>query len=215
MNELKVFSSSEFGDLGVMLIEGKEHFPATQCAKILGHENPSRAVRKYCKGVTKMVTPSEGGVQTTNYIPEGDLYRLIVRSQLPAAEKFERWIFDEVLPSIRKNGAYTPNLEELIAKTATAVVSEVMKQIVPIITSAKAHTELSDKPPKKAVKRYKYTTPSKISMLSPQLKQKVDDMLCSGKYSCQEVANYITNSCGMEISQMAVNRYAHSSLWDY
>ena len=57
MNELKVFSSTEFGELGIMLIDGKEYFPATQCAAILGHENPARAVRKYCKGVTKMVTP--------------------------------------------------------------------------------------------------------------------------------------------------------------
>ena len=47
MNELKVFKNSEFGELGVLMIEGKEYFPATQCAKIIGHENPARAVRKY------------------------------------------------------------------------------------------------------------------------------------------------------------------------
>lgn len=57
MNELKVFSSSEFGELGVMLINEKKYFPATQCAVILDRENPARAVRKYCKGVTKTVPP--------------------------------------------------------------------------------------------------------------------------------------------------------------
>lgn len=118
MNELKVFQNSEFGELGVLTIDGKEFFPATQCAKILGHENPARAIRKYCKGVTEMVTPTNGGNQATKFIPEGDLYRLIIRSKLPSAEKFERWVFDEVLLELRKNGSYGNNfnLEEVIAK---------------------------------------------------------------------------------------------------
>ena len=57
---------------------------------------------------------------------------MIIRSKLPSAEKFERWVFDEVLPELRKNGSYGNNfnLEEVIAKTATAVVSEVLKQII-------------------------------------------------------------------------------------
>ena len=99
-----------------MLINGKEYFPATLCAKIVGHENPARAIRKFCKGVTKMVTPTAGGSQEVNYISEGDLYRLIVSSKLPAAEKFERWIFDEVLPTIRKTGGYVNN-DELFINT--------------------------------------------------------------------------------------------------
>ena len=119
MEELRMFQSSEFGELGILLIDGKEYFPATQCAKIIGHQNPERAIRKYCKGVTKMVTPTDGGSQEINYIPEGDLYRLIVSSKLPAAEKFESWVFDEVLPSIRKTGSYTyqranPNEEKAL-----------------------------------------------------------------------------------------------------
>lgn len=119
MEELRIFQSSEFGELGILLIDEKEYFPATQCAKIIGHQNPERAVRKYCKGVTKMVTPTDGGSQEINYIPEGDLYRLIVSSKLPAAEKFESWVFDEVLPSIRKTGSYTyqranPNEEKAL-----------------------------------------------------------------------------------------------------
>ena len=53
-----------------------------------------------------MEVPTNGGNQTMLFIPEGDVYRLITHSKLPAAEQFERWVFDEVLPSIRKNGAY-------------------------------------------------------------------------------------------------------------
>ena len=206
MNELKVFQNSEFGELGVLTIDGKEFFPATQCAKILGHENPARAIRKYCKGVTEMVTPTNGGNQATKFIPEGDLYRLIIRSKLPSAEKFERWVFDEVLPELRKNGSYgnTFNLEEVIAKTATAVVSEVLKQIIP---TADNPTEQSQNVPKRKAKKYKHTQPSKIETLKPELKTKVDDMIASGEFSCQQIANFIMNNCDMYISQMSANRY--------
>ncbi|MEE0184840.1 MAG: hypothetical protein BHV95_03275 [Clostridiales bacterium Nov_37_41] len=206
MNELKVFQNSEFGELGVLTIDGKEFFPATQCAKILGHENPARAIRKYCKGVTEMVTPTNGGNQATKFIPEGDLYRLIIRSKLPSAEKFERWVFDEVLPELRKNGSYGNNfnLEEVIAKTATAVVSEVLKQIIP---TADNPTEQSQNVPKRKAKKYKHTQPSKIETLKPELKTKVDDMIASGEFSCQQIANFIMNNCDMYISQMSANRY--------
>lgn len=116
MNELKVFENSEFGKLNIMIIDGKEYFPAAECAKVLGYVRPADAIRDHCKGVVKMPTPSNGGVQEKGFIPEGDLYRLIARSKLPAAEKFERWVFDEVLPSIRKHGAYmTPQkIEEAL-----------------------------------------------------------------------------------------------------
>ena len=181
MNELKVFQNSEFGELGILLIDGKEYFPATQCAKIIGHQNPARAVRKYCKGVTKMVTPTEGGTQEINYIPEGDLYRLIVSSKLPAAERFERWVFDEVLPALRKNGSYgNINLEAVITQAVTMAVSETVRQIVPAIV-----TSMQEQPKqivrKQIAHRYQYRTPSKISLLPPALKEKVEEMILSGE----------------------------------
>lgn len=213
MNELKVFQNSEFGELGILLIDGKEYFPATQCAKIIGHQNPARAVRKYCKGVTKIDTPTDGGVQEVNFIAEGDLYRLIVHSRTPAAERFERWVFDEVLPALRKNGSYgNVNLEAVIAQAVTMAVSETVRQIVPaIVTSMQEH-------PKQIVRkqiehRYQYRTPSKISLLPPALKEKVEEMILSGDYSCQQIANYITNNSGIPISQMAVNRYKHQNFF--
>lgn len=144
MNELKVFQNSEFGELGVLIIDDKEFFPASQCAKILGYTNPRDAIKRHCK--SEGVVKHDGVSYTTNqhgftsqqiteikYISEGNLYRLIIRSKLPSAEEFERWVFDEVLPELRKNGSYGNNfnLEEVIAKTATAVVSEVLKQIIP------------------------------------------------------------------------------------
>lgn len=109
MNDLRIFSNTEFGELGIMLIDGNEYFPAHQCAKILGYSNPRDAVKRHCKseGVVKCDTPTASGNQNVNYINEGNLYRLIVSSKLPAAEKFEHWVFDEVLPTIRKTGSYS------------------------------------------------------------------------------------------------------------
>lgn len=214
MNELKVFSNTEFGELGVMIIDGKEYFPATQCAILLGHENPARAVRKYCKGVTKSVTPTNGGTQTVNYIPEGDLYRLIVSSRLPAAEKFERWVFDEVLPSIRKTGSYAPNIEEIIAKTASAVVSEVMKQIVPVITKAinKSDDPLEDirlmaiaqPSPRRKI------APGKIRKLDEKIRSQVDSMIISEQYSYRDISNYL-KQYGISVSETAICNYRKSA----
>lgn len=206
MNELKVFQNSEFGELGVLIIDGKEFFPASQCAAILGYKSPKDAISAHCKGAVKHRLPTNGGTQEVKYIPEGDLYRLIIRSKLPSAEKFERWVFDEVLPELRKNGSYGNNfnLEEVIAKTATAVVSEVLKQIIPTVNNP---TEQSQNVPKRKAKKYKHTQPSKIETLKPELKTKVDDMIASGEFSCQQIANFIMNNCDMYISQMSVNRY--------
>lgn len=212
MNELKVFQNSEFGELGIMLIDGKEYFPATQCAEILGYVKPRNAISRHCKGALKQGVLTEGGIQQVNYIPEGDLYRLIVNSRLPEAERFERWVFDEVLPALRKNGSYgNVNLEEVIAKAVTAAVTETVKQLVPILVIS---LQKQPKQPKQIARkqiehRYQYRTPSKISLLSPALKEKVEEMILSGGYSCRQIANYITNSSGVLISQMAVNRYKH------
>ena len=216
MNELKVFQNSEFGELGILLIDGKEYFPATQCAKVLGYKNPQDAIRSKCKGVRKMLTPSNGGLQETNYIPEGDLYRLIVNSKLPAAERFERWVFDEVLPALRKYDSYGEiQLEELIAKTVTMTVAETIKQLMPIFAQMQSaqQTQPEESPKKRIERKYQYRTPSKISMLPPVLKEKVEEMIVSNNYSCQQIANYIMNNSDIKISQMAVNRYAHQYFW--
>lgn len=99
-------SNSEFGKLDILVEDGKELFPATECARILGYTNPQRAIREHCKGVNNLVTPYSKGTQKKNFITEGDLWRLIIRSRLPAAQKFEKWLFDEVLPEIRRTGGY-------------------------------------------------------------------------------------------------------------
>lgn len=127
-NNLQVFNNTEFGELGVLVIDGKEYFPASECARILGYSNPRDAILRHCKpeGVVKhdgvSLTTNQYGISTEQvvektYITEGNLYRLIIRSKLPAAERFERWVFDEVLPTIRKHGLYATEkvLDEILA----------------------------------------------------------------------------------------------------
>ena len=106
MNELQIFNSGEFGEIRTIEIDGKPYFVGTDVAKALGYNNPRDAVSRHCKGVVKHDTPTSSGVQSMSYINEGDLYRLIMKSKLPSAEKFESWVMDEVLPTIRKTGSY-------------------------------------------------------------------------------------------------------------
>ncbi|MED1790345.1 phage antirepressor KilAC domain-containing protein [Brevibacillus laterosporus] len=117
MSNVQLFRHPAFGEVEVIVIEGKEWFGATQTAKALGYSNPHDALSKHCRkeGVAKREVLTNGGMQQMKFISEGNLYRLITKSKLPTAEQFESWVFDEVLPSIRKHGAYmTP---ETIEKT--------------------------------------------------------------------------------------------------
>lgn len=118
-NKVEKYVHDEFGELEILQAGDKFWFPATECARILGYSNPNDAVTRHCKGCVKHDTLTAGGKQTINFIPEGDLYRLIIRSKLLSAQKFEEWIFDCVLPTIRKHGAYImPDLlEELQRNT--------------------------------------------------------------------------------------------------
>lgn len=124
MGELQIFKNEEFGEVRTVEIEGKPYFCGSDVAKALGYSEPHKAVTRHCRDDGMKRTPiadSLGRVQETVFIPEGDLYRLIVSSKLPTAEKFEHWVFDEVLPSIRKHGGYISGQaemspEELMAK---------------------------------------------------------------------------------------------------
>ena len=106
MNQMEIFKNPEFGSIRTFEQDGKVLFCGLDIAVALGYSNPRDALRRHCKGVVKRDTLTEGGPQQLSFIPEGDVYRLIVHSLLPSAERLERWVFDEVLPSIRKHGAY-------------------------------------------------------------------------------------------------------------
>lgn len=113
MNDLQIFNNEEFGQVRMANIDGKPYFVATDVATALGYATPRDAISRHCKGVVKHDTPTSSGVQSMSYINEGDLYRLIMKSKLPSAERFEKWVMEEVLPSIRKNGGYIAGQESL------------------------------------------------------------------------------------------------------
>lgn len=108
----QVFNHPQFGEIcTVQQEEGKVLFKANDVARSLGYAETAKAVRTHCKGVSVLDTPIENQygtvvMQPTKFISESDVYRLVMRSKLPEAEKFQDWVCEEVLPAIRKDGAY-------------------------------------------------------------------------------------------------------------
>ena len=87
-----------------LMRDGEPWFVAADVASLLGYSDTAKAIRTHCKGVAETSTPTLGGLQTVKIIPERDVYRLIMRSRLPAAEAFEEWVVGTVLPSLRQKG---------------------------------------------------------------------------------------------------------------
>lgn len=126
--------------------QGEPWFVAKDVADLLEYSNPHEAVRTHCKGVREILIPSAGGDQMTKVMPERDVYRLIMRSKMPAAEAFEEWVVGEVLPSIRKTGSYqqpmTPG-EQLLAQ-AQAVINVERQQAEQQVALARIETRVAN-----------------------------------------------------------------------
>ncbi|AGX41929.1 phage antirepressor [Clostridium saccharobutylicum] len=119
MSEIQIFKNPEFGVIRFIEKNGKGLFCGKDIADSLGYDQPHKAVERHCRYGMKCTVPHPQSKDKTIemiFIPEGDVYRLITHSKLPAAERFEQWVFDEVLPSIRKHGAYitTQKMEEIM-----------------------------------------------------------------------------------------------------
>lgn len=207
MNELRVFQNSEFGELGIMLIDGKEYFPASACARMLGYTNPRKAIGDHCRCVTKRDAWVETGVTAdgnpamrktkVNYIPEGDLYRLIVHSRLPAAERFERWVFDEVLPAIRKHGSYAPDMAAVISQAVQAAVSETVRALAPMLGRLPKPTQ-----------RVRRRITSLVEQLEPPLRVEMEEMILNPGIGYVRISEHFREQYGVIISKSSIGRYA-------
>ena len=233
MNEMQVFQNSEFGELGVLEIEGKPYFPAKAAAKMLGYKDSTNAIKRHCRGVVKRhLTDSLGRDQITNFIPEGDLYRLIIHSRLPGADRFEKWVFDEVLPTIRRTGGYGQvDVTAIIMQTATAVCAEMVKQLTPLferviraaaapcyevsgtqVTTTEAwRASYHPGPRKKVVSRPPTASGQlRIETFPAEVRQAVDEMMEQmmeeQALNFSEIARYC-NRMGCMISSPSVRRY--------
>lgn len=136
MQELQIFKNESFGEVRTIITENNEVlFCAKDVASNLGYKDTNKAIKAHCKRGSGQNTPHPQNPTKTIvmiYIPESDVFRLAANSKLPQAEEFENWIYEEVLPSIRKNGGYIANQEsmtdeELMAK-AYQVALKVIKQ---------------------------------------------------------------------------------------
>ena len=122
---------------------------ARDIASALGYTNPMKAVRDHCRG-ERFVHPFQtaGGVQELTFISEGDVYRLIVSSQLPAAVEFEHWLFDEVVPQIRRTGGYIPvqaaDDEKSILARAVLIAQNTISEKDKIIEAQRSHIEQTE-----------------------------------------------------------------------
>ena len=99
---------NHFSDIRTVEIDGEIWFVASDVAKTLGYAKPSNAINTHCKekGTLKQGIPTSSGTQVMTLINEPNVYRLIFKSQLPSAEKFEEWLFEDVIPQIRKKWFY-------------------------------------------------------------------------------------------------------------
>lgn len=108
MNQMEIFKNPEFGTIRAVEIDGEPWLVGKDVALALGYKNPQEAIRNHVdaedKGVSEILTP--GGMQKLPIINESGLYSLVLSSKLPKAKQFRRWVTSEVLPSIRKHGAY-------------------------------------------------------------------------------------------------------------
>ena len=106
--------------------DGEPLFVAKDVAVALGFKDPTNAIKQHCKGVVNHhpISDSMGRTQEARIIREPDVYRLVIRSNLPEAQRFEKWLFEEVLPSIRKTGKYA------VAMTASEIILLQAQQLV-------------------------------------------------------------------------------------
>lgn len=139
-NPLAIISNQDFGNVRTIREpDGTVYFCGKDVAAALGYALPRKAIYDHCKGAVKR----NGVVQTTNqygkttsqtvtmsFIPEGDVYRLIIHSKLPSAQKFESWLFDEVIPTIIRTGSYpAPKQHQLSYAEAMRIIADEIAEI--------------------------------------------------------------------------------------
>lgn len=132
MNDLKIFESPEFGIIRTIVIDDEPWFVGNDVAKTLGYRDLYSALRHNVDNEDKRLCPvsSTSGTQETTIINESGLYSLIFNSKLENAKVFKHWVTSEVLPSIRKNGGYIQNQEQMTPEQIVANALIVANKII-------------------------------------------------------------------------------------
>jgi len=123
--DIEIFKNNEFGEIRGLVIDDEPYFVAKDVAAALGYKDTNNAVKQHCRGVVKChpIKDRLERTQEVRVIMESDIYRLVIGSKLPEAEKFEAWVFEEVLPSIRKHGAFLTDktIEDVLTDPDTLI----------------------------------------------------------------------------------------------
>ena len=201
MNELQIFQNEEFGSIRTIEENGQILFCGKDVALALGYARPKDAINAHCKGAVKRSTPTNGGYQQMLFINEPNLYRLVCNSKLKSAERFEKWVFEEVLPMIRKTGSYNNgNVYGLDTRQISLIVAEVVKELVPIIT--KSVMNIDDK----QVNRRKRRTHNRFDSFPAEIRIAAERMYYEGNATNEVIAEFCCNN-GCVISKSSVQRY--------
>ena len=217
--QLQVFNHEQFGDVRIIEEDGRVLFCGKDVAKALGYENTRDAIRRHCRGVVKRdgvsKTTNQHGVTTEqvtqmSFIPEGDLYRMITHSKLPAAERFEKWVFDEVLPTIRKTGGYGQPVDmelltQVIAQTVRITVTELLPYIAQSQRGASVPVRIMDRTSPAAFRR-----PTIIQRMSAEQRDELTDMIFEGAYSYSAISRYFLDQYGIRMSIATICGYANA-----
>lgn len=127
---IRVFNNPEFGEIRTMQEDGNPLFCAKDVAEALGYKNTNKAIGDHCKGVTNRYPLSTaGGTQELVFISEGDMYRLVASSKLEGAQRFESWIFDDVVPTIRRTGSYSVQDDNLQMAYGLLAADKIVKRL--------------------------------------------------------------------------------------
>ncbi|WP_321835440.1 BRO-N domain-containing protein [Clostridium butyricum] len=218
-NQLQIFNNEQFGKIRMIEINDKPYFVAIDIAKALGYKDTTNAIKQHCRWVVKHKVPhpqSKNKTLEVNVIPEGDMYRLITNSELPSAEKFESWVFDEVLPQIRKTGSYANNQNS---------INEFKGQLTTMVNN------LFEDKLKEVKEYYKINSKSKFDLSSyikkrlgilraddeyEQVKARVFLLLNINKWEDLNVENYkdVLPVIDESIRIIKLDRPQQTSLWD-
>lgn len=209
MDNLQIFKNEEFGSIRTLNINGEPYFVGKDVAKVLAYNEPHKAVVRHIdkEDRTKHPILSNGGFQESWIINESGFYSLVLSSKLPKAKEFKRWVTSEVLPSIRKTGGYGHiDVEKVIGMT----VSETIKQLMPLLQQSAANTYIDNSDAVEEIvirKRERKKAPGIIEKLPDDLRTVVDDMICSNRYTYQDVVDLLADE-GVHITTTSVYRYA-------
>ena len=185
---VQFFSNPQFGNIRTLELNNKMWFGATDVATSLGYSNPQEAIRNHCKsaGVREMRTPTKGGMQNVKFINEGNVYRLVAKSELPKADEFESWIFDEVIPSVIHTGGYIATKED---DTVDEIIARAL--IVANATLAKREERI------KNLQEENARQGETINLLTNEVKQSVPKIKCFNEYISSE-GTYTTTQIAKE-----------------